>query len=103
MWGSIGRRGKNHGVQGTNASLVKRAMGCGFDSVQGKPFLWHTLPQYGARLLSMIHDELLIESPKRHSKVVAELAADAFLRAGVEVMTKVKMTSDYHISNRWQK
>jgi len=103
LWGSIGRRGKNHGVQGTNASLVKRAMGCGFDSVQGKPFLWHTLPQYGARLLSMIHDELLIESPKRHSKVVAELAADAFLRAGVEVMTKVKMTSDYHISNRWQK
>ena len=29
--GSIGRRGKNHCIQGSNASIIKRAMGCGFD------------------------------------------------------------------------
>ena len=103
LWGSIARRGKNHCVQGSNASIVKRAMGCGFDSIQKNPYLWHILPNYNARLLSMIHDELMIECPKRHSKDVAELVSDAFLRAGSEVMNRVKMTSDYHISNRWQK
>jgi DNA polymerase I-like protein with 3'-5' exonuclease and polymerase domains len=102
LWGSIGRRGKNHGVQGTNASLVKRAMGAGADA-SGKPYLWHVLPQYNAKLLSMVHDELQILSPKRHSKEVAELVSDAFLRAGAEVISKVKMTSEYHISDHWQK
>jgi DNA polymerase I-like protein with 3'-5' exonuclease and polymerase domains len=51
----------------------------------------------------MVHDELQILSPKRHSKEVAELVSDAFLRAGAEVISKVKMTSEYHISDHWQK
>lgn len=102
LWGSIGRRGKNHGVQGTNASLVKRAMSCGFDK-DGRPYLWHILPQYGARLLSMVHDELQILARKSNSKEVAELVANAFLRAGEEVIKSVRMTSDYHIANHWQK
>lgn len=102
LYASIGRRGKNHGVQGTNASLVKRAMSCGFDK-ENKPYLWHTLPKYSAKLLSMVHDELQILSPKRHSKEVAELVSDAFLRAGAEVIKKVQMTSEYHISDHWEK
>ena len=102
LWGSIGRRGKNHGVQGTNATLVKRAMGCGVDK-DGKPYLWHILYQHGARLLSMVHDELQILARKSNSKEVAELAADALLRAGAEVISKVRMTSDYHIASHWQK
>jgi DNA polymerase I-like protein with 3'-5' exonuclease and polymerase domains len=100
--GSIGRRGKNHAVQGTNASLMKRSMGCGIDS-QGRPYLWHLLPKYGAKLLSMIHDELLIQSPKRHSKEVAEITKDCFLRAGEEIMHSVRMESEYHIASHWQK
>jgi DNA polymerase I-like protein with 3'-5' exonuclease and polymerase domains len=100
--GSIGRRGKNHCIQGSNASIIKRAMGCGFDK-NGIPFLWHTLPQYKARLLSMVHDELIVECPKRFGRQVAELVADAFKRAAAEVMTKVVMEADYRISDRWQK
>lgn len=102
LHGSIGRRGKNHAIQGSNASIIKRAMGCGFDS-SGKPFLWHILPLYKAKLLSMVHDELIIQCPRRYGKKVAEEVSDAFRRAAQEVMKSVVMESEYHISDRWQK
>lgn len=100
--GSTERRGKNHCIQGTNVSIIKRAMGCGFDK-DGKPYLWHTLPQYRAKVQNMVHDELVIGCPKRFGKLVAELIADAFKRAAAEVMHMVMMEADYHIANRWMK
>ena len=100
--GSVERRGKNHCIQGTNASIIKRAMGCGFDK-NNKPYLWHTLPQYRAKVQNMVHDELVIGCPKRFGKLVAELIADAFKRAAAEVMHMVTMEADYHIANRWMK
>jgi DNA polymerase I-like protein with 3'-5' exonuclease and polymerase domains len=100
--GSVERRGKNHCIQGTNASLIKRAMGCGADK-DGKFYLWHTLPQYKAKIVNMVHDELVLECPKHFGQAVAELVEDAFARAAAEVMHKVKMTADYHIADRWMK
>ena len=102
LWGSIGRRGKNHCIQGSNASIIKRAMGCGFDK-DGRAFLWHLLPTYKAKLLSMVHDELIVQCPKRYGEKVAQLVADAFKRAAAEVMSKVVMEADWHIADRWQK
>ena len=102
LWGSIGRRGKNHCIQGSNASIIKRAMGCGFDK-DNKPYLWHILPQFKAKLLSMVHDELIVQCPKRFGKQVAEAVADAFKRAAAEVMSQVVMEAEYCISERWQK
>jgi len=102
MMGSIERRGKNMPIQGTNASILKRAIGNGVDA-SGKEYLWHILPRYGARLLSTIHDELIIASPKEHSTVVAAEAEDAFRRAAAEVMSSVVMKSEFHISDHWQK
>ena len=100
--GSVERRGKNHCIQGTNASIIKRSMGCGFDA-SGKPYLWHTLPQYRAKIQNMVHDELVIGCPKRFGKLVAALIADAFKRATAEVMHQVTMEADYHIADRWIK
>jgi DNA polymerase I-like protein with 3'-5' exonuclease and polymerase domains len=102
MMGSIGRRGKNHCIQGSNASIIKRSLGCGFDA-QGKPYLWHTLPQYKAELLNMVHDELVLQCPKRYANEVAHLVADAFKRAAGEVMHQVIMEAEWHIADRWQK
>jgi DNA polymerase I-like protein with 3'-5' exonuclease and polymerase domains len=102
LWGSIGRRGKNHCIQGSNASIIKRAMGCGFDK-DNKPYLWHILPQFKAKLLSMVHDELIVQCPKRFGKQVAEAVADAFKRAAAEVMSQVVMEAEWHIADRWQK
>lgn len=102
MLGSIARRGKNHCIQGTNASIIKRSIGSGKDK-NGVPYLWHTLPKYKAKLLSMIHDELVLECPKRHAEDVALLVADAFKRAAAEVMDLVTMEAEWHIADRWKK
>jgi DNA polymerase I-like protein with 3'-5' exonuclease and polymerase domains len=102
LMGSIGRRGKNHAIQGTNASIAKRAIGCGFDK-DGVPYLWHQLPQYRAKVQNFVHDELLVGCPLRYGQQVAELIANSFKRAAQEVMHSVVMESEFHISNRWQK
>jgi DNA polymerase I-like protein with 3'-5' exonuclease and polymerase domains len=102
MMGSIGRKGKNHCIQGTNASIIKRSLGCGFDR-NGKGYLWHTLPQYKARIQNMVHDELVVHCPKRYGQVVADLVGDAFKRAAAEVMHSVIMEHEAHIAERWMK
>jgi DNA polymerase I-like protein with 3'-5' exonuclease and polymerase domains len=102
MAGSIERQGKNHCIQGTNATIAKKAMGCGY-SPDGKPYLWHTFPQYKARLIKFVHDELVVHSPKRFAKQVAALIGDAFKRAAAEKMNKVIMEFDYNIAGCWQK
>ena len=102
MIGSIERRGKNHCIQGTNASIIKRAMGCGFDKF-GQPYLWHTLPLLKAKLLSMVHDELIVQCPKRFGQQVFEMVGNAFKRAAAEVMSRVVMEYDGNISDRWMK
>jgi DNA polymerase I-like protein with 3'-5' exonuclease and polymerase domains len=51
----------------------------------------------------MIHDELLIQCPKRKAEGVARLVADAFARAAAEVMSKVKMEAEWNIDVRWKK
>ena len=83
--------------------MIKRAMGCGFDK-DGKPYLWHTLLQFKARIQAMIHDELLIHCPLRFAEKVAALAGDAFKRAAAEVMKDIViMENDYHINKHWEK
>lgn len=99
---STERQGKNHRIQGTNATIAKKAMGCGFDK-NGVPYLWHTLPTFKAKLLKFVHDELVVQCPKRFAKQVADLIGDAFKRAAAEKMVKVVMEFDYNIATYWKK
>lgn len=99
---TIARQGKNHAIQGTNASLIKLAMGSGCDP-NGKPYLWHILPKLRSRLQKMVHDELVIQAPKHLADEVAFEVGDAFKRAAAERMTKVVMEFDFHIASRWAK
>lgn len=102
MHSTVERQGKNHAIQGTNATIAKLAMGSGFDK-NGKPYLWHILPTFRAILIKFVHDELVIQSPKQHAEKVAEATQDAFRRAAAEKMTKVIMESDYGIATFWKK
>jgi DNA polymerase I-like protein with 3'-5' exonuclease and polymerase domains len=102
MFASIERRGKNMSIQGTNASIIKRAMGCGFDK-DGKGYLWHILPEFKCKILSMVHDELIIQYPKRFGDIPFHMVGNAFTRAAAEVMTKVVMEYDGNIGSHWQK
>lgn len=102
LHGNIERQGKNHAIQGSNARIAKIAMGCGFDP-DGKPYLWHTLGDLGGRLIKFVHDELVVQCPKRHGEAVAALIGDAFKRAAAEKMKSVVMEFDYHINTFWEK
>ena len=77
-------------------------MGCGRDAL-GKPYLWHTLPKYKAKLLNNVYDELVIQCPKRFGEDVVQLVGDAFKRAAAEVMKQVEMTFEFNIADRWMK
>jgi DNA polymerase I-like protein with 3'-5' exonuclease and polymerase domains len=96
------RQGKNHAIQGTNATIAKLAMSSAVDA-NGIPYLWNTLPLYKAKLLKFVHDELVVQCPKRFGKIVAELISDAFKRAAAVKMHKVEMKSEFHIGNCWEK
>lgn len=100
--GSVERQGKNHRIQSTNATIAKICMGAGYDK-EGKPFLFHILPKYDATLLKMVHDELVIQVPTIYAEEVAKIAEDAIARAGAMRMTKVRMLSEYHIADYWEK
>jgi DNA polymerase I-like protein with 3'-5' exonuclease and polymerase domains len=102
MFSSIERQGKNHAIQGTNASLIKVSMGSGYDR-DGKPFLWHLLPDMNAKLIAMVHDELIIQAPTRTSNEVMSAVGDAFVRAGRLVFSKIDMLFDGKVSDRWEK
>ena len=102
MTSRITRQGKNHRIQATNATIIKIAMGSGY-APDGTPFLWHTLPKYRAKILKMVHDELVIQVPKRYAQEVAKLVGEAFAKAAAIKMKKVKMEFDYKISDHWEK
>ena len=98
---SIERQGKNHRIQACNATIIKIAMGTRIDGEY--KYLWHVLPQYGAKLLKMVHDELVIQIPKRYSKDVAELCQIAIRKAAAIRMKLVTMESEYNIAEYWKK
>ncbi len=102
MHESIERQGKNHCIQGTNATIAKLAMGSGCDK-DGKPYLWVTLPQYRAKLVKFVHDELVIQAPKQYAQIVVELVGDAFKRSASTKMKKVVMEFDAHVAEYWKK
>ncbi len=102
MKGSIERQGKNHCIQGSNASIAKLAAGAGYDE-NGKPYLTHILPLYRAKFIKFVHDEIVVSCPKRFAEKVAEEIQDAFRRAALTKMKQVQMESEYNISSFWSK
>lgn len=103
MYGSIEREGKNTPIQGTNADMIKLAMGCGFDE-SGKPFAWHLIePVYGAKLVNEVHDELVTEAKKENAEECSAAIADCMSRAGAAFVKSIPMTTEAHIAGCWQK
>jgi DNA polymerase-1 len=102
MYGAIERESKNTPIQGGNADIIKEAMGCGFDK-NGKPFMWHLLPQYNAELVNHVYDEVDIEAPDETVDGCQVMVEDCIERAGAEFMTSVVMKAESKISEKWTK
>lgn len=102
MHSSIERKGKNFKIQELNATIFKRAAGCGFDK-DGKPYLWHILKTLKGKAKNMVHDEAVVQFPKRFGAAGLAAIQDAFKRAGAEFLTKVVMESEGRVETFWKK
>lgn len=103
LFASIERQGKNSPIQGTNADMVKLSVGCGYDS-SGESLMWQRLePEFGALLLSSVHDECVIEADESNAKEVFDFVCGAMFRGGNEFLTVVKAEVEGHIKNCWSK
>ena len=61
------------------------------------------LPAYNAKIIAMIHDELLVQAPKRNAEEVLQVVGNAFIRAGKLKFSKIDMLFDGKVSDHWEK
>ncbi|HZR41701.1 MAG TPA: DNA polymerase, partial [Ktedonobacteraceae bacterium] len=68
--GSLERSAKNHGIQGSNADILKRAMA----------LLYETLPEQVSIILT-VHDEIVLECPEAMVAEATEILKSAMMQA----------------------
>ncbi len=91
--GAARRYGVNMPIQGTSADILKRALRLLHDSLAGTT----------ARLVNIVHDEVIVECDASEAEQTAEKLSLAMIAAGREYVTKVPVTADVHIADEWAK
>lgn len=87
------RNGKNMPIQGTSADILKRALHLLHESISGT----------SARLVNIVHDEIIVESDASEAETTADKLEKAMCAAGEEYISKVPVKVDVHIANEWAK
>ena len=90
---SAKRYGVNMPIQGTSADILKRALRLLHDDIRGT----------SARLVNIVHDEIVVECDAREAESTAEKLTSAMGRAGAEYISKVPIKVDVHIADEWTK
>jgi DNA polymerase-1 len=90
---SAQRNAKNMPIQGTSADILKRALRLLHDSIAGT----------SARLVNIVHDEIILECDAADAEVTAAALETAMVTAGTEYITKVPVKVDVNISDEWCK
>jgi DNA polymerase-1 len=90
---SAKRYGVNMPIQGTSADILKRALRLLHDDIAGT----------SARLINIVHDEIVVECDAAEADQTAEKLTSAMTRAGAEFVSKVPFKVDVHISDEWTK
>lgn len=93
-YSSAVRLGRNFGVQGSSADILKRA--CYLmrnNAIQ---------QDLDCRLVNLVHDEAVLETDD-DSEIVSQLAESAMMEAGQEVLGEIPCTVDVKIGDTWLK
>jgi len=87
------RNGKNTPIQGTSADILKRAL----------RLLKEELSETNARIVNIIHDEIVVEADADEAVSVAEKVERLMCAAGEEYLKTVPVKVETEIANEWVK
>ena len=87
------RNGKNAPIQGTSADILKRAL----------RLLNDELRDTSARIVNIIHDEIVVEVDEDEASGVAQTVERAMCAAGEEYLTTVPVKVESQIACEWTK
>ena len=87
------RNGKNAPIQGTSADILKRAL----------RLLNDELRDTSARIVNIIHDEIVVEVDEDEASDVAQTVERSMCAAGEEYLTKVPVKVESQIACEWTK
>jgi len=87
------RNGKNAPIQGTSADILKRAL----------RLLNDELRQTSAKIVNIIHDEIVVEVDEAEAEQVAETVETAMCAAGEEYLQTVPVKVESQIASEWTK
>ncbi len=90
---AILREGKNNPIQSLNADILKAAMGR----------LYHRLKPHNARLINVVHDELVFEVPREHAETASRIVKEEMETAGKEYLKSVPVIAEVTVGDVWQK
>lgn len=87
------RNGKNAPIQGTSADILKRAL----------RLLNEKLRNTSAKIVNIIHDEIVVEVDDGEAEAVAKTVERAMCAAGEEYLQTVPVKVEYQIACEWTK
>jgi DNA polymerase-1 len=87
------RNGKNAPIQGTSADILKRAL----------RLLSDELRDTSARIVNIIHDEIVVEVNETEAEAVAAKVERAMCAAGEEYLQTVPVKVESQIACEWTK
>lgn len=91
--GAVQRYAKNMPIQGTSADILKRALRLLHDDIRST----------SARLVNIVHDEIIVECDADAAQQTAETLESAMLRSGEQFVSSVPVKVDVQIANEWTK
>ncbi|MER3429952.1 MAG: hypothetical protein C4324_02715 [Blastocatellia bacterium] len=87
------RYGVNMMIQGTSADILKRAM-C---------LLHNSLDENTARIVNIVHDEIIVECDAEEAERVAAMVEKSMLDAGSRYLSRTPIKIEARISDEWSK
>ena len=87
------RNGKNTPIQGTSADILKRALRLLKDELRGTT----------ARIVNIIHDEIVVEADADQASEIAQKVERAMCSAGEEYLRTVPVKVETEIADEWVK
>ena len=87
------RNGKNMPIQGASADILKRAL----------RLLHDKLKETTARLVNIVHDEIVVEADAAGVEEIARTVEEAMCAAGEEYVTRVPVKVETEVADEWVK